>query len=188
MPSKGYKQTKEQKENISKATKKAMARPEVKEKMIKANKRKRKYNPWNKGLTKEIDLRLRKRSNDLKGHDFKNHKLNCQCPICKQTRGEWISKFGKEAPNWQNGKSFEPYPLGWNKTFKEQIRFRDGYKCQICGCPEVENNRKLAVHHIDYNKENLAPENLISLCNGCHSKTNGNRKYWTEFLKNIIKV
>lgn len=84
--------------------------------------------------------------------------------------------------NWQDGKSFEPYPLGWTKTFKEQIRYRDGYKCQICGKPEVECCRKLDVHHIDYNKENLGLDNLISLCCSCHMKTNGNRKYWKKYL------
>ena len=86
-------------------------------------------------------------------------------------------------PNWQGGKSFEPYPLGWTKTFKEQIRYRDGYKCQICGVPEIECKRKLQVHHIDYCKENLKPENLVSLCNACHTTTNYNRDFWQSVLK-----
>ena len=69
------------------------------------------------------------------------HKLNCQCAICKSKRGELkgknhhnYGKTGKLSPTWQGGKSFEPYPLGWNKTYKEQIRYRDTYKCQLCGC------------------------------------------------------
>ena len=73
-------------------------------------------------------------------------------------------------PNWQGGKSFEPYPLSWNKTFKEQIRFRDGYKCQICGVPEIECSRNLHVHHRDFNKKNIELKNLISLCQPCHMK------------------
>ena len=84
--------------------------------------------------------------------------------------------------NWQGGKSFEPYPLGWNNTFKEQIRYRDKYKCQLCGCHEVECNRKLDVHHIDYDKENLNPNNLISLCKFCHMKTNWNREYYYAYF------
>lgn len=85
-------------------------------------------------------------------------------------------------PNWQGGKSFEPYPLGWTKTFKEQIRYRDKYTCQLCGVPEVECNRKLAVHHIDYNKDNLSENNLISLCQSCHQKTNFNKDYWEGYF------
>ena len=86
-------------------------------------------------------------------------------------------------PNWRNGSSFEPYPLGWNKTFKEQIRYRDGYKCQICGMPEIENGRNLNVHHIDYNKSNLSLDNLISLCCKCHGKTHFNRDFWKNYFK-----
>jgi 5-methylcytosine-specific restriction endonuclease McrA len=91
----------------------------------------------------------------------------------------------EKSPGWKGGKSFEPYPLGWNRTFKEQIRYRDGYKCQVCGKPEVENDRKLDVHHIDYNKENIKESNLISLCRSCHMKTNGERKKWIEYLEEV---
>ena len=84
--------------------------------------------------------------------------------------------------NWKGGKSFEPYPLGWTKTYKEQIRYRDGYKCQICDIPEVELCRKLDVHHVDYDKNNLDPINLITLCKSCHVKTNYKRDYWESCL------
>ena len=91
---------------------------------------------------------------------------------------------GENSPNWQGGRSFEPYPLGWTKTFKEQIRYRDGYRCQLCGIPEVECNQRLHIHHIDYNKENINDNNLVSLCNSCHGKTQGNRNYWFKLFKN----
>ena len=99
-----------------------------------------------------------------------------------------VHRFGKEAPNWQGGVSFIPYPLGWTKTFKEYIRYRDGYKCQICGCPEVECNRKLDVHHKDYNKENLDPNNLISLCHRCNIIVNYNRDYWFAYFCYKLKI
>ena len=92
-------------------------------------------------------------------------------------------KIGEKHPNWQGGKSFEPYPLGWTRTFKEQIRYRDGYRCQLCGVPEMETGRKLYIHHKDYDKKNIEQENLISLCLKCHSKTNFNREYW---IRNFI--
>lgn len=94
-----------------------------------------------------------------------------------------LSKVAEKSHWWKGGISFEPYPLGWNRTFKEQIRFRDGYKCQLCGMPEVENGRKLDVHHKNYDKKDIRIENLISLCRKCHVKTNGNREYWEDKLK-----
>jgi len=104
---------------------------------------------------------------------------------------EWRKKIsesnsGEKHWNWQNGKSFEPYPLGWTKTFKEQIRRRDEYKCQNCGVPETETGRKSDVHHIDYIKENLNPINLISLCKKCHGRTYTNRHHWIKYYQELI--
>lgn len=109
----------------------------------------------------------------------------------KSHKKESIEKMIKSLPdrkleshwNWQGGISFKPYPIGWSKTYKEQIRYRDGYACNICGTPEVECSRKLHVHHIDYNKDNLSSENLISLCMSCHFKTNYNRNQWVSYFK-----
>jgi len=121
--------------------------------------------------------------------------INSRCNSCENKRRwknidyktNFIEKrklqIGENSPSWQGGKSFKPYPLGWTKTFKEQIRYRDGYKCQLCGCSEVENGRKLSVHHIDYDKNNLNLNNLISLCMTCHNKTNIKKKYWLEYFK-----
>lgn len=117
------------------------------------------------------------------GNELKN-KNSTRCWKCYC---EW-SKIPENNPNYVHGKCYEPYPLGWNRTFKEQIRYRDNYKCQICGCHEVENCRKLDVHHIDYNKKNLKENNLISLCLRCHMKTNFNREYWYEKLKEYNEV
>lgn len=89
---------------------------------------------------------------------------------------------GSKNGSWKGGISFEPYTLEFNRQLKELIRQRDNYKCQICGMPECENIRKLSVHHIDYNKKNCLPNNLISLCISCHIKTNLNRKYWKNYF------
>jgi len=94
-------------------------------------------------------------------------------------------KSGELAPNWQNGKSFELYSLEFNKQKKQFIKDRDMNICQTPGCMNTEN---LHVHHIDYNKKNNNPENLTTLCNSCHSKTNFNRQYWTNYYSEIMGI
>jgi len=90
----------------------------------------------------------------------------------------WLNKKKELAPNWRGGLSLQIYPIGWTKRLRELIRERDNYECQLCNKSEKKNGRKLSVHHIDYDKENLDPNNLISLCTVCHSKTNFNREFW----------
>jgi len=96
--------------------------------------------------------------------------------------------YGKrldKCPNWKGGKSFEKYTTDWTDELKDIIRERDGYICYICGTHQDELNgfnQKLDVHHIDYDKQNCNPENLISLCRSCHVKTNYNREYWLNYF------
>lgn len=98
------------------------------------------------------------------------------------------AKKGSKNPAWRGGTSFEPYGLEFNEDLKEVIRNRDRRKCQLCEKTELENKKKLTVHHIDYDKKNNNPNNLIALCGSCHQKTNFNRNYWTNyFSKNEIK-
>ena len=94
-----------------------------------------------------------------------------------------VNKKGSGNPMWNNGSSFEPYSIDWTNTLKTAIRERDKYICQIC--KEKQGNRIFAVHHIDYNKKNSNPNNLITLCIKCHAKTNINRVKWQEYLKKI---
>lgn len=91
---------------------------------------------------------------------------------------------GENHWNWQGGSSFEPYGLEFNEDLKEVIRNRDRRKCQICSKIELEEGKRLSIHHIDYNKQNNNPNNLITLCNSCHLKTNFNRDYWIKYFTN----
>ena len=95
-------------------------------------------------------------------------------------------RFGEKNKNWKGGKSYEIYALEFNNYLKEKIRIRDNYKCQLCNKYQIDSRRKLNIHHIDYNKQNNKENNLISLCDQCHSKTNGKRHYWSSKLKDII--
>jgi endogenous inhibitor of DNA gyrase (YacG/DUF329 family) len=95
---------------------------------------------------------------------------------------------GENCPRWKGGLSFEPYSIQFNNNLKEKIRMRDNYICQLCGKSQIKNKRKLPIHHIDYDKTNCNNDNLISLCNECHSKTNSNREQWTIFFKQKLAI
>ena len=88
---------------------------------------------------------------------------------------------GPDNPNWNGGASFELYGKEFNKELKAKIRVRDNNQCQVCY--EFENGRCHDVHHIDYDKKNNVPENLITLCQSCHRKTNFNRTDWNFWLR-----
>lgn len=90
---------------------------------------------------------------------------------------------GSNHPGWRGGISFLPYPTGWNNYLRETIRKRDNYICALCR--ETQNGRQHDVHHINYDKEDLCPENLITLCAICHSKTNYDREYWENLFKTV---
>jgi len=86
-------------------------------------------------------------------------------------------------PNWQGGVSFLPYAPSFNNELKSQIRDRDNHICRLCKVPG--NGKALHVHHIDYNKKNSNPENLITLCMDCHNALQGNRETWKEVFSDF---
>jgi len=100
------------------------------------------------------------------------------------------ANLGEKNPNYIDGLSNLPYPVGFNDQLKERVRERDNHICQKCGRTEVEClflwNQVLHIHHIDYEIENLSDENLISLCLSCNSRVNTNREYWTPFFQKKI--
>ena len=86
-------------------------------------------------------------------------------------------------PRWRGGVSLEPYAWTFNAELKEEVRRRDGYRCQLCGVSQAECRTKLPVHHVDYDKRNSDPVNLTALCGPCNSKVNANRKHWTKVFQ-----
>lgn len=114
---------------------------------------------------KEKNPSFRKKKYGNLNPNFGNHKL-----------------AGKNNPNYINGKGRKPYPMGFNKQLKEQIRLRDNYQCQLCGVKQKDYYRKLDVHHINYDTQNCNNDNLITLCNRCNPKVNFNRDYWYAYF------
>ena len=119
----------------------------------------------------------------------KSHKKRISKALKGRQPKNSLNWKGKNHPNWQNGKSFELYGIEFNTQLKEQIRKRDNYRCQECRKHQNElysrksKKYKLNIHHIDYNKKNNNPNNLISLCRNCHTKTNHKRKEWIRYFQ-----
>lgn len=149
-----------------------------------------KHNPQYKETKEKI-------SNTLKGRKFtEEHKRNLKKALKGKVGVKKGAKFSiktrekmskahlgknnrEKHYNWQGGKSFEPYSIEWTKTLKISIRERDKYRCKLCG--EPQGDKAHHVHHIDYDKKNCNPNNLVTLCNKCHQKTNFKRDYWKKF-------
>lgn len=96
-----------------------------------------------------------------------------------------LGRMGENHPMWLGGVSFKPYCNKFNKQRKELVRNKFNRTCFLCGRPEDE--KKLPIHHIDYNKNSICNGKswpLIPLCSSCHSKTNFNRWYWFNLLIN----
>ena len=91
---------------------------------------------------------------------------------------------GNRHYNWRGGITNNPYSVDWTNSLRISIRERDKYTCKICG--DKQGDIAFCVHHIDYDKKNCCPDNLITLCQSCHSKTNQNREQWiVYFIKNL---
>lgn len=93
---------------------------------------------------------------------------------------------GEKSGGYIHGYDGSPYHWKFRDKLKEKIRERDGHICRVCH--DRENGVKLSIHHIDYNKLNSDKNNLISLCVGCHAKTNRRRKYWQSYFSAIMGI
>jgi len=174
---KGISQTKEHIEKQRATMKKITSNPQIRKIMSKKFKKAWSDPKLRKKQSEKIkkyfsDPEARKRlSEALKGHTPWNYgKKGLQVAWNKGITGE-------KSTSWKGGLSFEPYSSEWTNELKNLIRARDEYTCQICG------GKGYPIHHIDYNKKNCSPENLITLCKNCHTKTNWNRGKWIKFFK-----
>jgi len=171
----GQKHSEESKRKIGKSAKlrKRLPHSEETKKKISESHKGKKRKPFSEETRKKMSEGLIRR--------FKKN------PHSKETREKMSkSRKGNKCYAWKGGISFEPYSVDWTNTLKRSIRERDRYTCQVCS--KQQGNKVHDVHHIDYNKKNCNPDNLITLCRSCHSKTNKNRKYWTNyFIKTYVQ-
>jgi len=99
-----------------------------------------------------------------------------------------IAMSGINHHNWQGGIAHEPYCQIWlDKEYKESIRERDNHTCQNPDCWKNCNlHPALSLHHINYNKKDCHPKNIITLCRGCNIRANKNKEQHTEFYQQIM--
>lgn len=102
-----------------------------------------------------------------------------------------VASKGTKNNSWKGGISFEPYCPKFTEKLKQRIRDQYGNCDFFSGLPDnicnVVNGivRKLAVHHIDYNKMQGYDDirwGLIPLPHSNHTKTNFNRSFWDRLI------
>ena len=180
MPNKNYKQSEKHRLNRIKSLRGRKLSEEHKKKIGKSIKG---ITAWNKGLKGIYKL-----SEETKKKMSKAKIGKKPYEMTDEIRKKQSESHSKEKSHfWQGGKSFEKYGFDWTETLRRSIRERDNYICQLCNKNQIEEleqfERKLSIHHKDFNKQNNNPNNLISLCHQCHMKTNNNRKDWKDFFK-----
>ncbi len=167
---KGSHHTKETKAKIGKVHKGKTVSAESRAKMSKAHK--------GKGHS-QSEVTRSKISKAHKGRVFtEEHKAK----LSANNACYLLGKTGEQHPSWQGGISFEPYSPEFNRVLKDSIRERDNHTCQLCGKTEKENGKRLAVHHINYDKKDCNDGNLISLCQSCNSVVNFSRDDWIDYF------
>ena len=84
----------------------------------------------------------------------------------------------------------------WNTELRDAIKERDNLACAICGQRGCKRHRdsmeqgtaRLAVHHIDRDKGNSVPENLITLCWYCHQHVHLRNEYRKQVTPTLMEI
>jgi len=133
-------------------------------------------------LPEEVRAKLRAAHAGEKNHFWgKHHKPES---ITKNS----LAHSGPNNVHYRDGRGGLPYVSDWS-TIRKQICERDEHLCQHPGCYAPENGRRHDCHHIDRNKNNNHPTNLILLCHKHHVATFfGDPDSWIEFYDSIQVV
>ena len=159
------------------------------------------HKSWNKGTTSTEETK-NKISNSLKGRKAVNkgkpmsEEQKIKISVANKGKTAWNKGLcglnaGENHPNWQGGISYEPYCYKFNEPKKEEVRNEYDRLCLNCGKDEIQNGRKQAAHHIDYDKEQGCKGkefNLIPLCNICNLRANFNKEHWEEHFKFLVRL
>ncbi|MFQ6056190.1 MAG: HNH endonuclease [Methanosarcinales archaeon] len=114
-----------------------------------------------------------------KNNSMKNsiYRKKSRLGLIKALKG--VDRSGDKNSNWRGGTSKEPYPFLFNEILKNKVKERDDFTCRLCG-----SKKHLAIHHINYDKDDINIDNLVTLCFTCNSRMNGKREFWKNFWRN----
>lgn len=187
--------------------------PEIKKQQLKRLSDAKKGSiPWNKGKKMSDEqrekLRQAKLKNPVKYYLGKKRSKETREKISKSLKGRFtgedhpmyginhtdevkvkmsMCKIGDNHWNWKGGISNDPYCEVWkDKEYKSDIKKRDENRCQNPFCRKIKSTYGINLHHIDYNKQNCRPENLIAICHSCNVRANYERSFWQFFYTNLI--
>lgn len=161
-----------------------------KEVLVQANKRKKggifcspkchaqgKYNPAWKRIEIACDFcgaNMERAPSHIHGTNF------CSKPCQNEYQSHRMRGTGNL--NWRHGKEARRYGSDWRLALKKKIRKRDNYTCQSCFTKQLDDAvMQHHVHHIDFDRNNNSPENLITLCVLCHIR--GHKKGIFNFAR-----
>jgi len=155
-----------------------------------------------KPTIEEISVSFTKEGYILLSSEYNNRstKLRYMCPYKHEHEISWsnwnnghrcpecnvVNIMGSGNPSWKGGISNDGYcPLWKDVEYKKDIRDRDDNRClnPYCHSP---NSRDLTIHHIDYDKKNCSPKNLITVCRSCNSKANTDREWHKGWYSAIM--
>ena len=74
---------------------------------------------------------------------------------------------------WESFAQERKYCNMFNESCREQNREKYGRMCFVCGKDEINNGKRLSVHHVDMNKDQGCDDHewsLVPLCAACHSR------------------
>lgn len=107
-----------------------------------------------------------------------------------------LANRGEKSTFYRHGRHKDPYSHEFTSIVREYALERFDHKCAIPGCgmtieeylilhPKARY-KVLPVHHIDYNKENSRPDNLIPLCPTHHAKSGFDREYYKLVCERLV--
>ena len=112
----------------------------------------------------------------------------CRNKSDKNRQKQSATYQGISYDEWDGYANESPYCEKFNESCRERNRDKHGRVCFICGKEEIENGRKLSVHHCDMRKTQGCDGEkwkLVPLCNSCHGKAHN--QLWQARIEYLLK-
>jgi len=138
---------------------------------------------WNGGAVKVVCCQCGKEFEKTHAsiRQSKKHFCSYNCKYIWQS----INQCGENNPMWNGGVSLGVYcPIWTSREFKEYIFERDGHRCQNPDC--LGTGTFLVRHHINYEKKDCNPSNIITVCNSCNARANVDRDWHTAYYQALM--